>query len=274
MTSAWRPSPWGWSRGSSSPPRPVARTSPRDLASSVTVAVRASPLEEGGPWLTRSVSMGCVARGLLLLGLDLWWFLARKPDAAPAVAPGMPGATPNPSGHTASNVAPAIPQQREEASLDDVPAPVLRLPSARARRPQGWPDEPASPAACGTSKAPVAAFQLELQFHRGPLERETGTTLTVVDSEGRFTVEGLAPGTYTLGVAAYGLALASSTVSVPPGSTAAGPMEITLFPGVRLEGHQGAAGSFRSRAKPQLQRCVAGRLGPWRLCPLSASFRA
>ncbi|WP_164021186.1 carboxypeptidase regulatory-like domain-containing protein [Pyxidicoccus trucidator] len=84
--------------------------------------------------------------------------------------------------------------------------------------------------------APVASFQLELQLHRGPLEREGGAALTVVDPEGRFTVEGLAPGTYTLRVAAHGLAPAAPTVNVAPGATEAGPVEITLSPGVRLEG--------------------------------------
>ncbi|MFP2905575.1 carboxypeptidase regulatory-like domain-containing protein [Pyxidicoccus sp. 3LFB2] len=84
--------------------------------------------------------------------------------------------------------------------------------------------------------APVASFQLELQLHRGPLEQEGGGALTVVDPEGRFTVEGLAPGTYTVRVAAHGLAPAAPTVNVAPGATEAGPLEITLAPGVRLEG--------------------------------------
>ncbi|MCY1014234.1 carboxypeptidase regulatory-like domain-containing protein [Pyxidicoccus sp. MSG2] len=84
--------------------------------------------------------------------------------------------------------------------------------------------------------APVASFQLELQLHRGPLEREFGSTLTVVDPEGRFTVEGLAPGTYTLRVGAYGLAPAAPTVSVPPNTADVGPVDITLQPGARLEG--------------------------------------
>jgi len=154
MTSAWRPSPWGWPREgeqlTAAARGPNVAKGPRLSGNGCSARLT---FGGGGPWLTRSVSMGWVARGLLLLGLGLWWFLARKPDAAPAVATGMPGATPNPSGHTASNVAPAIPQQREKAPLDDVPAPVLRLPSARGRRPQGWPEEPASPAACGTSEA-------------------------------------------------------------------------------------------------------------------------
>ncbi|WP_163989142.1 carboxypeptidase regulatory-like domain-containing protein [Pyxidicoccus caerfyrddinensis] len=84
--------------------------------------------------------------------------------------------------------------------------------------------------------APVASFQLELQLHRGPLEREFGSTLTVVDPEGRFAVEGLAPGTYTLRVGSYGLAPAAPTVTVPPDAADVGPVDITLQPGARLEG--------------------------------------
>jgi protocatechuate 3,4-dioxygenase beta subunit len=84
--------------------------------------------------------------------------------------------------------------------------------------------------------APVASFQLELQLHRGPLERESEATLTVVDPEGRFSVEGLGAGTYTLRVASHGLAPAAQPVSLPPGATEAGPVEITLAPGARLEG--------------------------------------
>lgn len=90
--------------------------------------------------------------------------------------------------------------------------------------------------------APVASFQLELQHHRGPLEREPGATLTVVDPEGRFTVEGLAPGTYTLRVAAQGLAPSATQVDVAPGALEVGPVEVTLSLGARLEGQVVKAG--------------------------------
>ncbi len=90
--------------------------------------------------------------------------------------------------------------------------------------------------------APVASFRLEMQHHRGPLEREPGATLTVVDPEGRFTVEGLAPGTYTLRVAAHGLAPAAPLVNVAPDATEVGPVEVTLSAGARLEGQVVKAG--------------------------------
>ncbi|MBZ4421476.1 carboxypeptidase regulatory-like domain-containing protein [Myxococcus sp. RHSTA-1-4] len=90
--------------------------------------------------------------------------------------------------------------------------------------------------------SPVASFRLELQLHRGPLEREPGAALTVVDPEGRFAVEGLAPGTYTLRVAAHGLAPSASEVSVAPDATEAGPVEVMLSAGVRLEGQVVKAG--------------------------------
>jgi S1-C subfamily serine protease len=70
----------------------------------------------------------------------------------------------------------------------------------------------------------------------GPLERDFGTTLTVVDTEGQFTVEGLAPDTYTLRAAAHGRAPAAMRVNVPPNVQDVGPVEVTLGPGVKLEG--------------------------------------
>ncbi|NMO20915.1 PDZ domain-containing protein [Pyxidicoccus fallax] len=90
--------------------------------------------------------------------------------------------------------------------------------------------------------APVASFRLEMQQHKGPLEREYGATLTVVDPEGRFTVEGLAPGTYTLRVGAHGLAPSAMQVSVAPDAKEVGPVEVTLAPGARLEGQVVKAG--------------------------------
>ena len=88
----------------------------------------------------------------------------------------------------------------------------------------------------GERGAPVASFRLGLDLHVGPLERDQGTTLTVVDVEGRFTVEGLSPGTYTLRAAAHGLAPAAMRIEVAPKAVDVGPVEVTLGPGVRLEG--------------------------------------
>lgn len=108
--------------------------------------------------------------------------------------------------------------------------------------------------------APVASFQLELQLHRGPLEREFGSTLTVVDPEGRFAVEGLAPGTYTLRVGAYSLAPAAPTVSVPPDTADVGPVDITLPPGARLDGQvvkRGGGGPIAG-ARVQVEGSVFG----------------
>ncbi|MCP3144484.1 carboxypeptidase regulatory-like domain-containing protein [Pyxidicoccus xibeiensis] len=89
---------------------------------------------------------------------------------------------------------------------------------------------------------PVASFRLELLLHRGPLERETGTPLTVVDPEGRFAVEGVAPGTYSLQVASHGWAPSLSSVQVAPGTKEVGSLEVTLASGVRLEGQVVKAG--------------------------------
>ncbi|MFP2927065.1 carboxypeptidase regulatory-like domain-containing protein [Pyxidicoccus sp. 3LG] len=91
-------------------------------------------------------------------------------------------------------------------------------------------------------RAPIASFRLELMRHRGPLERELDTPLTVVDPEGRFAVEGVAPGTYTLRVASHGWAPAMLTVEVPQGAKEVGPVEVTLTPGARLEGQVVKAG--------------------------------
>lgn len=108
--------------------------------------------------------------------------------------------------------------------------------------------------------APVASFQLELQLHRGPLEREFGSTLTIVDTQGRFTVEGLASGTYTLRVAAYGLAPAAPTVTVPPSTADVGPIDITLSPGARLEGQvvKSGGGGPIAGARVQVEGGVYG----------------
>lgn len=84
--------------------------------------------------------------------------------------------------------------------------------------------------------APVVSFRLGLDRHVGPLERDSGTTLTVVDTEGQFAVEGLSPGTYTLRAAAHGLAPAAMRVEVAPKARDVGPVEVTLGPGARLEG--------------------------------------
>ena len=88
----------------------------------------------------------------------------------------------------------------------------------------------------GPDGAPVPSFHVELSRHEGPLQREEAASATVVDAEGRFTLEGVGPGRYTVSAVAHGLAPARADVEVRASAPTAGPVELQLQAGARLEG--------------------------------------
>jgi len=82
--------------------------------------------------------------------------------------------------------------------------------------------------------ASVPAFQLTLEWRKAPLERLDVVEAGFIDPQGRYTVEGVAPGEYELDVRAKGYAPASVPVSLQAGRDTEA--NVTLARGVKASG--------------------------------------
>lgn len=78
----------------------------------------------------------------------------------------------------------------------------------------------------------VPSFELSLRWRKAPLERLTIVEAGFVDPDGRYLVEGIAPGEYELEVRAAGFTAATSRVTLKSDVTA----DVTLKRGVRVVG--------------------------------------
>ncbi|MBK7861025.1 MAG: carboxypeptidase regulatory-like domain-containing protein [Archangiaceae bacterium] len=82
-------------------------------------------------------------------------------------------------------------------------------------------------------KAPVPAFEVALWWRKAPLERVQIVEAGFVDPDGRYLIEGVAPGAYELSVSARGYSPSMVRVTLGPGD---GTADVTLQRGVRTRG--------------------------------------
>lgn len=86
------------------------------------------------------------------------------------------------------------------------------------------------------SGQPIPSFFVEVLLRTGHFERESVAQVSFVDSQGRFEVGGLSPGSYEVQVVAPGHVLAKARVEVPQNAPESLREDFILSRGVRLTG--------------------------------------
>ena len=100
--------------------------------------------------------------------------------------------------------------------------------------------------------APVVSFTVAVMLQVGPLQRESFTQLSFINSAGRYEVAGLPPGSYMVQVAAPGYAPTESPVNVPQESSAPVRADFAVSRGARLTGRVVESGSQRPLAQARV----------------------
>jgi hypothetical protein len=107
---------------------------------------------------------------------------------------------------------------------------------------------------------PIAGFTVIVSTRVGPLERRPFSRVAVFDASGRYEVNGLTPGAYSVSVAAHGYAPsaeASAVIASPPGEP--GTLDFALSRGGRVSGMVIEEGSGKPVADARIS--VEGSLG-------------